>query len=160
MAKQDIKHAFRLCPVRLEDRKVLGIHWNGQFNVDLRLPFGLRSSPYLFNRLADAFQWILTHNYNIQDLMHYLDDYFTVGPPNASLCANNVRTIVHVASNVGFPLAPEKLEGPSTRLVFLGIMIDSTCMETSLPADKLGGLLAELQSWSSCKNVKSENCFP
>ena len=154
MAKLDIKHAFRLCPVRLEDRELLGIHWKGQFYVDLRLPFGLRSSQYLFNRLADAFQWILTHNYNIQDLMHYLDDYFTVGPPNSSLCANNVRTIVHVASTVGIPLAPEKLEGPSTRLVFLGIMIDTTSMETSLPADKLGGLLAELQSWSSCKKCQ------
>ena len=27
MAKLDIKHAFRLCPVRLEDRELLGIHW-------------------------------------------------------------------------------------------------------------------------------------
>ena len=157
MAKLDIKHAFRLCPGRLEDRELLGIHWKGQFYVDLRLPFGLRSSPYLFNRLADAFQWILTHNYNIQDLMHYLDDYFTVGPPNSSLCANNVRTIVHVAPNVGIPLAPEKLQGPSTCLVFLGIMIDTTCMETSLPADKLGGLLAEVQSWSSCKKCQKRD---
>ena len=28
MAKRDIKHAFRLCPVRLADRKLLGIHWH------------------------------------------------------------------------------------------------------------------------------------
>lgn len=47
MAKLDIKHAFRLCPVRLEDRELLGIHWQGNFYIDLRLPFGLRSSPYL-----------------------------------------------------------------------------------------------------------------
>ena len=42
----DIKHAFRLCPICLEDRELLGIHWNGHFYVDLCLPFGLRSSPY------------------------------------------------------------------------------------------------------------------
>ena len=29
MAKLDIKHAFRLCPVHLEDRELLGIHWQG-----------------------------------------------------------------------------------------------------------------------------------
>ena len=41
MAKLDIKHAFRLCPVRLEDRELLGIHWQGQYYIDLRLPFGM-----------------------------------------------------------------------------------------------------------------------
>jgi len=41
MAKLDIKHAFCLCPVRLEDRELLGIHWQGIFYIDLRLPFGL-----------------------------------------------------------------------------------------------------------------------
>ena len=29
IAKLDIKHAFRLCSVRLEDRELLGIHWEG-----------------------------------------------------------------------------------------------------------------------------------
>ena len=154
MAKLDIKHAFRLCPICLEDRELLGIHWNDHFYVDLRLPFGLRSSPYLFNRLADAFQWILIHNYHIHDLMHYLDDYFTVGPANSSLCANNVFTVVRVASDLGIPLAPDKLEGPTTSLVFLGITIDTIRMETSLPADKLCGLLVDLQSLSSRKKCQ------
>ena len=85
MAKLDIKSAFRLCPVRLEDHELLGIHWQGKFYVDLRLPFGLRSSPNLFNRLADAFEWLLKHNHRVKDLMHYLDDYFTVGPAKSRL---------------------------------------------------------------------------
>ena len=157
MAKLDIKSAFRLCPVRLEDRELLGIHWQGKFYVNLRLPFGLRSSPYLFNRLADAFEWLLKNNHRVKDLMHYLDDYFTVGPANSPVCANNVKTIIQVASNVGIPLAPNKLEGPTTHLTFLGILIDSSCMETSLPDDKLQALLTELQSWSSCnKCLKRE----
>ena len=33
MAKLDIKHAFGLCPVRLEDRELLGIHWQGKFYI-------------------------------------------------------------------------------------------------------------------------------
>ena len=91
MAKLDIKHAFRLCLVCLEDRELLGIHWQGKFFIDLCLPFGLRSSPYLFNRLVDAFEWLLKNNYRIQDLIHYLDDYFTVGPAHFSVCAHNVK---------------------------------------------------------------------
>ena len=154
MAKLDIKHAFRLCLVCLEDRELLGTHWQGQYYIDLRLPFGMRSSPYLFNRLADAFEWLLKTNYHIQDLMHYLDDYFTVGPANSLVCAHHIHTITQVASQVGITLALNKLEGPTTQLVFLGILIDTTCMETSLPGDKLHELLSELRSWSSCKKCR------
>ena len=70
MAKLDLKHAFRLCPVSPSDWDLLGMHWQGKFYVDLRLPFGLRSSLFLFYRLADAFEWILKHNYAISVLMH------------------------------------------------------------------------------------------
>ena len=151
MAKLDIKHAFCLRPVHPADLELLGIHWEGQYYIDLCLPFGLRSSPYLFNCLADAFEWILKNNYTITDLMHYLDDYFTVGPPNSKICADNVNTMIHMASHLGIPLVPEKLEGPTTSLVFLGILIDTNCMETALPEDKLKELLAELQCWCSRK---------
>ena len=151
MAKLDLKHAFRLCPVSPTDWELLGMHWQGKFYVDLRLPFGLRSSPFLFNRLADAFEWILKNNYAVPALMHYLDDYFTVGPPLSSLCASQVQIMVKTADSLGIPLAPDKLEGPTTRLVFLGILIDSNLMECSLPPDKLSELLLELKAWSSRK---------
>ncbi|KAL9976443.1 hypothetical protein ACROYT_G013744 [Oculina patagonica] len=157
MAKLDLKHAFRLCPVSPMDRDLLGMHWQGKFYVHLRLPFGLRSSPFLFNRLADAFEWILKNNYAISALMHYLDDYFTVGPPLSPSCASQVQTMVKTADRLGIPLAPDKLAGPTTQLVFLGILIDSNLMECSLPPDKLSELLAELQAWSSCKKcIKRE----
>ena len=81
LSKLDIKHAFQLCPVCSEDCKLLGIHWQGNFYIDLRLLFGLRSSPFLFNRLADAFQWLLNTNFHIQDLMHYLRPALTMFKP-------------------------------------------------------------------------------
>lgn len=43
MAKVDIKHAFQLCSVCQEDHELLGIHWQGNFYINLCLPFGLRS---------------------------------------------------------------------------------------------------------------------
>ena len=121
MAKLDLKHAFCLCPVSPSDWDLLGMHWQGKFYVDLCLPFGLRSSPFLFKRLADAFEWMLKHNYAISALVHYLDDYFTVGPPSSPLCGSQVNTMVETADRLGIPLAPDKLEGPTSHLVFLGI---------------------------------------
>ena len=81
----------------------------------------------------------------------------SVGPASSPLCARNVQTITHLASRLGIPLAPDKLEEPTTRLVFLGILISTTCMETSLPDDKLHGLIADLQSWSSCKKCRKRD---
>ena len=59
------------------------------------------------------------------------------------------------------PLVPDKLEGPTTCLVFFGILIDTTCMDTFLPAEKLEELLGELQSWSySEKCRQTQLCLP
>ena len=79
MCKVDIKHAFRLCPVHPSDWHLLGFQWQGRFYVDTCLPFGLRSSPFIFNMLADAIQWILEHHFAIHDSFHYLDDFFFAG---------------------------------------------------------------------------------
>ena len=55
LSKIDLKNAFRLMPVRQEDWNLLGIHWKRKYYIeDTCLPFGLRSAPFLFNRLADA----------------------------------------------------------------------------------------------------------
>ena len=59
----------------------LGMKWRNQYYVDLALPFGLRSAPFIFNAIADLVEWILVHSYEIPDLLYYLDDFITMGPP-------------------------------------------------------------------------------
>lgn len=48
MSKIDIKHAFRICPVHLDDWPLLVYWWNGKFYVDVVLLFGGRSSPLIY----------------------------------------------------------------------------------------------------------------
>ena len=55
--------------------------------------------------------------------------------------------IMEECEALGFTLAPEKQEGPTTRLVFLGIDIDTVAGRLSLPADKLVRLRTEIDSW-------------
>lgn len=147
MAKIDIKSAFRTIPVCYEDRELLGIFWREKFYVDRCLPFGLRSAPFIFNQYADALEWILQHNYNITDIIHYLDDFLLVGPPISKQCGQALAKMLKVCSQLGFPIALEKLEGPTAILTFLGILIDTTKMELRLPPDKLESLLQLLQQW-------------
>ena len=52
MAKFDVEAAYRNIPVHPSDRVLLGIKWRGKYYVDLAVPFGLRSAPYLFSLVA------------------------------------------------------------------------------------------------------------
>ena len=53
MAKFDVQNAYRIVPVHTEDRQLLGMKWRGAFYVDMVLPFGVRSAPYIFTCIAD-----------------------------------------------------------------------------------------------------------
>ena len=52
MSKFDIRHAFRLCPVLVEDWPLLGFRWSGSYFFHVVLPFGARSSPAIFHYFA------------------------------------------------------------------------------------------------------------
>ena len=80
MAKFDVEAAYRNVPVHPSHRVLLGMKWRDQFYVDLVLPFGLRSAPFIFNSIADMVEWILVTSYQIPDLLHYLDDFITAEP--------------------------------------------------------------------------------
>lgn len=119
MAKFDVEAAYRNVAVHPEDRYLLGMKWRGQFLVDLALPFGLRSAPFIFNSIADMVEWIIINRYNVADLMHYFDDFLTVGPAHSNQCAYNLQTALAVCRSLGLPLHPGKCMGPSTCLTVL-----------------------------------------
>lgn len=93
MAKIDIKHAFRICPVHPSDWPLLGYKWLGRYYCDVRLPFGSRSSPFIFNTFADALCWILIHKFGLSGLVHYLDDFFVCASSFVE-CQRKVDVIV------------------------------------------------------------------
>ena len=150
MAKLDVKHAFRLCPVREADWVHLGYCWNGQYFIDTRLPFGSRSSPFIFNSFADALLWILTVSFSIPFIVHYLDDYFLCSFSHQS-CKEDMQLVQSVFSRLGVPLAPGKIIGPCTSITYLGIEIDSVAQAIRLPPDKFSELLSLLRSWEAKK---------
>ena len=156
LAKIDIKSTFRLVPVHPGDRHLLAMEWRSGVIIDTCLPFGLRSSPKLFNILADLLAWILEHQ-GIHHPLHYLDDFLTMGKPQASECYSNLTTMKQVCQLLGVPLAAEKVEGPSTCLEFLGITLDTIRMEARLPEEKLSRLKMTVISWlDKCKATKRQ----
>ena len=147
MAKFDVEAAYRIVPVHPSHRMLLGMKWRDQFYVDLVLPFGLRSAPFIFNSTADMVEWILVTSYQIPDLLHYLDDFITAGPAQSPQCAQNLATALEVCHRLGLPLHPGKCVGPSSVLVVLGIELDSITQVARLPQDKLSSLQELIGSW-------------
>ena len=71
------------------------------------LCFGLRSAPRLFNMFAEALEYCMVKN-GATVATHYLDDYWTCGPPGTSVCQENLDIMKRTCAEIGFALQPEK----------------------------------------------------
>ena len=141
-----IREAYRAVPVHPLDRPLLGIRWKEGYYLDGALPFGLRSAPKLFSALVDGMMWIL-HSKGVDSALHYLDDFLILGPPDCQSCQAALDSTLATCESLGFPVAPEKTEGPSTVLTFLGIELDTVRGQLRLPQNKLRDLQACLCNW-------------
>eukprot|EP00731_Ephydatia_muelleri_P016296 Em0009g720a len=150
MAKADIEQAYRRIPVHLDDRGLLGMRFEGATYMDTVLPFGLRSAPKVFNAVADALEWVCRRQ-GVSNILHYLDDFFTIGSPHTVECISNLAALRTIFNDLGVPLAEHKTVGPATSIVFLGINLDSCSLQLSLPEEKLRDLKALIQSWVARK---------
>ena len=149
MAKFDVESAYCIIPVHSDDCYLLGIKWQGEYFTDLALPFGLRSAPLMFSSFADLLEWILKHNYEVQFLLHYLDDFHTLGPLDSPVCQQNLDICVLQFSEGGIPLHPDRLQGPSMCLTVLGTELDSLTFRACLSQEKFDHIAALLDTWSS-----------
>ena len=125
LAKFAVESAYHIILFHSHHRYLLGMKWWGEYFIDLALPFSLRFAPFIFSSFADLLEWILKHNYEVQFLFHYLDEFHTLGPPDSPVCQQNLDICVCLFSEWGIPFHPGKLEGPSTCVTVLGIKLDS-----------------------------------
>ena len=80
-------------------------------------------------------------------IVHYLDDFITLAPGNSPVCSKNMETMAVVCAEAGLPIEPSKTVGPTTKITFLGMELDSLEGEIRLPEDKLRALKDLLQKW-------------
>ena len=69
---------------------------------------GLRSSPAIFNSVADTVEWTLKHLFSVQMLLHYLDDYLNMANRSCSSAQRQLDIILEVFRHLGIPIAEEK----------------------------------------------------
>ena len=151
MCKTDISDAFKLIPIKPELWPFHGIKWNNQYYFFTRLVIGSRSSPKIFDTLSQNICWIAEKEFRINSIIHPLDDFLTVDPPDY-LADRKMSLLTHIFASLGIPLSAKKTVGPTECLEYLGIILDIEKMEAKLPQDKLARICEMLMSFKSKKS--------
>ena len=152
LCKTDIKDAFKLIPIHPSLWPFHGIKWQGKYYYYTRLVFGSRSSPKIFDTLSVAVCWIATNVFGISTILHLLDDFLTIDPPDI-LADRTMALITLLFKKLQIPIAPNKTVGPTTCLEYLGIILDTEAMEARLPlvkVQRIQGILQEFSVKKSC----------
>ncbi|XP_013863390.1 uncharacterized protein LOC106517215 [Austrofundulus limnaeus] len=136
LSKAAITSAFRFLPIHPDFWRLFDVYWKGTYYFAVRLTFCCRSSPKIFDSLSEALCWILLNNFRLPYVLHLLDDFLIITPTTSSPCSG-LCALTHAFSDLGVPLSEEKTIGPLTSLEFLGITLDSSSFQASLPPEKV-----------------------
>ncbi|KAE8597129.1 hypothetical protein XENTR_v10016363 [Xenopus tropicalis] len=153
LAKSDIESASRLLPIHRDCYHLLGCQFEGQFYYDLCLPMGCSISCRYFECFSTFLEWVVRHETGHNSVIHYLDDFLFIGPPNTNVCQLLLSTFQFFMAKFGVPLSREKTEGPVPVLSFLGIEIDTVELVFRLPDDKLQRLKSTVAEITVAKKV-------
>lgn len=145
LSKFDIKSAFRLLAVRMEDLCLQVVQWKDAYAVDLALVFGGRSSPPIWDRVARALHWILKVNYSIVNLFH-VDDYLLVSKAVDGLAhaTKLFELALEVCARLRVPISLNKCQTPHTCIVHVGLLWDTAEQTVSITDNRKRKVKAEL----------------
>jgi hypothetical protein len=146
LSKFDINEAFKYIRVRKEQHYCLGMRFNGLYYYERVLPFGLKSAPALFELFATAINQFTTEA-GVDHMYHYMDDFICVSQSHPEAALRDYNIALQMFEKLNIALSPDKLQGPTTRIEFLGLVLDTKLMQIQLPAEKLSRYRKELADW-------------
>lgn len=135
LVKRDLADALRHVPVAKSEWWLLGFFWQGYYYFDRFLPFGLRTSPYIFDLLAKGLHWMLIAVLGWAVVLHYLNDFFAILPPGVDELRYQQEFDI-LCEALGLRVNHKK-DICDTIAEFLDIELDSIAMEARLPPKKL-----------------------
>ena len=143
MFKIDLSRYFRQIPLDPGDYSLIGYVINREIYSDKVLPMGMRSAPYIAQRITNAIAFI--HRSLSYFLLNYVDDFVAAELHTRIWQAYNALT--QLLENLRVETAKDKIIPPTTRLEFLGIMFDSITMTMEISDEKIREIKQELHAW-------------
>lgn len=156
MIKTDLVNGFLQLPVNKQEQRYLGFQHpiNDRFAVLQRLSFGLASAPFLFQTFT---QMLEAATYEIPQVKTrvYMDDWF-LSDPDIGRLQTLFDSFCNLLECLGVKLQHSKTEGPTKRMVYLGIGIDTEELKLFFPEEKRLKYLRELSKLLTGKEVTME----
>ena len=143
MFKIDLSRYFRQIPLDPGDYTLIGYVINQKIYFDKVLPMGMRSAPYIAQRITDAIAHI--HRSLQYFLLNYVDDF--VGADLRNKAWQAFQALTNLLESLRVETSKEKIVPPTTRLEFLGITFDSNTMKMEISNTKLVEIKQELSIW-------------
>ena len=141
-SKTDLMSAFRMVPLAPKWWKYLimsaqdPVDKRWKFFVDKNLPFGSSISCSHFQRFSNALKHIIEVTTGIpQSVTNYLDDYLFIQRTKQA-CNAMVRRFLSLCQYICLPVVLEKTEWATTRITFLGVLLDGERFCLAIPEDK------------------------
>jgi hypothetical protein len=141
--KLDLSNCFLSFPLHPSVRRYFCFRFDGRLYQFTHMPFGLNTAPRVCTQLLSVVNFALTRA-GILDI-RYLDDFFLIGRSHSDVQRD--LTLAHsIISQFGLVVNPEKTEGPSQRLSFLGVLLDSVDQTLSCTPQRVEELTSLLRS--------------
>ena len=135
MAKIDLMDAYFTVPVWRSHQKFLRFVWKETMYEFACLPFGLASAPRVFTKLMKPVVGLL-RQLGIR-LIIYLDDMLIMAQ-SRDIVLQHASTALDLLQGLGFMIKYLKsVLVPSTKMEFLGFVVDSLTLSLALPRDKI-----------------------
>ena len=140
--KIDVSRAFRHVRIDPGDYDLLGLHCRDAY-VDTCLPFGTRHGSQIFQHLSDAVRHIMRQKGFC--VIDYIDDYVGLGIPDIAHASYDC--LFHLMKGLGLTISDKKLVAPSTKVVCLGVLINTEEGTVSIPPEKLRQIIDTVRQW-------------
>ena len=143
MFKIDLSRYFQQIPLDPGDYSLIGYIIEGKIYFDKVLPMGMRSAPYIAQRITNAIAYI--HRQMQYFLLNYVDDF--VGAEHREQIWQAYTALTQLLEALGVETSENKIVPPTTQLEFLGITFDTETMTIEISEEKLEDIKEELATW-------------
>ena len=149
VSNYDITDAYRHLMLNPHDIPLFCFKVRDRYYLQLRVGFGGRSFPSIFDTMTHLTVWIITHHSaitgypdsGIQRVEAVLDDLTTFHSDRATidpiLRQLEHERVMQIFEELGFPLARHKIQPPAVRFDAIGCHWDTCSQSVSIPREKL-----------------------
>lgn len=134
---------YRILPVHPVDQVLQGISLGNDLYFDKALAFGNRASGSIFCRFTNVVMWIAMQQ-GISSIIYYMDDFLIISKNDSQ---KELEQFLQILNILNILYNKSKLEGPSTCITFLGVIIDTETMFVSVPQQKRQKIYDLLADW-------------